>query len=260
MNTELEIDMSYATLPAAAALFRPSPNPAAALRLICFPYAGGGASAFQPWARLLPPAVELSALQPPGRETRRRELPFRTFAEAVEGLAEAISPLLDKPCAFFGHSLGALLAFETACCLRRTGQLQPCHLLLSSRRPPHLPEPLAPLAQLPEAEFIDAVQGRYGGIPEVILQEPELMALFLPTLRADFAVLESYTYHAEPPLAAAITVYGGSDDPLAPAAVLGQWQQHTTGSFAQVQFAGGHFYLQTQRAALLASIGERLLT
>lgn len=252
--------MQHATLPAGAVLFRPAPNPAAALRLICFPYAGGGASAFQPWARLLPPAVDLCALQPPGRETRRSEPPFRTFAEAIENLAQAIHPLLDKPCAFFGHSLGALLAFETARCLRRAGQPQPCHLLLSSRRPPHLPEPLAPLAELPEAEFIAAVQGRYGGIPEVILREPELMALFLPTLRADFAVLESYTYGAEPPLAAAIMVYGGNDDPLGPPAVLGEWQRHTTGSFAQVQFAGGHFYLQAQRAALLASIGERVLT
>lgn len=252
--------MQYATMPAGAVIFRPAPNPAAAVRLICFPYAGGGASAFQPWARLLPPAVELCALQPPGRETRRREPPFHTFAEAVESLAEAVHPLLDKPCAFFGHSLGALLAFETARCLRRAGQPQPGHLLLSSRRPPHLPEPLAPLAELPEGEFVAAVQERYGGIPEVILQEPELMALFLPPLRADFAVLESYTYAAEPPLAAAITVYGGSDDPVVPATVLGQWRQHTTGPFAQVHFAGGHFYLQTQRAALLTSVGERLLT
>lgn len=240
------------------AIVRPAPNPSAGLRLICFPYAGGGASVYHPWARLLPPAVELCVLQLPGRETRRGDPLYTTFAEAAAGLLEAIAPLLDKPCAFFGHSLGALLAFETARGLRRTGQPQPFHLLLSSRRPPQLPEPFGPIAGAAEAEFIAAVQRRYDGIPQVILQEPELLALFLPMLRADFAVLESHVYCEEPPLAAAITVYGGSADPIVTPAALDLWQMHTTGAFAHEQFAGGHFYLQAHRAALLASIAGRL--
>jgi medium-chain acyl-[acyl-carrier-protein] hydrolase len=244
--------------PPAGAVFRPAPNPAATLRLICFPYAGAGASAYHPWARLLPPAVELCALQLPGRELRRNERPYTTFAEAAAGLQATVAPLLDKPAVFFGHSLGALLAFETARGLRRAGQPQPRRLLLSSRRPPHLPEPFGPIAQLPEAEFVAEVQRRYDGIPQVILQEPELMALFLPTLRVDFAVLESHVYCEEPPLAAVITVYGGSDDPLVTPAALELWRQHTTGSFGREQFAGGHFYLQTQRGALLASIAKQL--
>jgi medium-chain acyl-[acyl-carrier-protein] hydrolase len=242
------------------AVFCPAPNPAAALRLICFPYAGGGASAYHPWAKLLPSTVEVCALQLPGRETRRREMPYTKFDEAINGLIQALEPLLDKPFAFFGHSLGALLAFETARRLRQAGQPQPYHLLLSSRQPPQLPEPFPPIASLPETEFVAEVQRRYDGIPQVILQEPELMALFLPILRADFAVLESHSYCEEPPLAAAITVYGGSHDPLVTAAALNQWRQHTTEAFVQEQFAGGHFYVQVQRAALVASITRRLLT
>jgi medium-chain acyl-[acyl-carrier-protein] hydrolase len=204
--------------------------------------------------------VELCALQLPGRETRRGEPPYRTFTQAADSLAGVISPLLDRPFAFFGHSLGALLAFETARRLRRNGQPQPLHLLLSSRRPPHLPEPFGPISHLPEDEFVAKVQQRYGGIPQVILQEPELLALFLPTLRADFGVLESHVYTDEPPLGAAITVYGGSEDPVVTAAALGQWRQHTAGAFAQAQFVGGHFYLQAQRDALLVDVGSRLLT
>jgi len=243
----------------AGAILRPAPKPDAALRLFCFPYAGGGASAYHPWARLLPPTVELCALQLPGRETRRSEPPYSTFDEAIAGLSAAIDPLLDKPFVFFGHSLGALLAFETARRLRGEGKPQPQHLLLSSRRPPQLPEPFGPVAALPEGEFIAEIRRRYDGIPQVILQEPELMALFLPTLRADFGVLESHVYQAEPPLAAPITVYGGSGDPIVTAAALSQWREHTVGAFAQQQFPGGHFYLQAQRAELVAAISKRLL-
>lgn len=243
-----------------AALVRPVSNPSAALRLFCFPYAGGGASAYHPWARLLPPAVEMCALQLPGRETRRHEPLHTNFDEAIAELSLAIEPLLDKPYAFFGHSLGALLAFETALYLRRKGQPQPQQLLLSSRRPPQLPEPLPPIAALPEAEFVVEIQRRYDGIPQVILQEPELLALFIPTLRADFGVLESHVYRDEPPLPAAMTVYGGREDPIVTAGALGQWRQHTTGPFALQQYSGGHFYLQTQRSGLLASISARLLT
>jgi len=243
---------------AAGALLRPAPNPSAALRLFCFPYAGGGASAYHPWARLLAPAVEVCALQLPGRETRRSEPLYTDFDETIVGLSAVIEPLLDKPFAFFGHSLGALLAFETALYLRQGGQPQPQHLLLSSRRPPQLPEPFPPIAFLPEAEFVAEIQRRYDGIPQAILQEPELMSLFVPVLRADFAVLESHVYHDEKPLSAAMTVYGGSADPIVTAAALGLWRQHTTGDFTLQQYTGGHFYLQAQRPALLASIAERL--
>jgi medium-chain acyl-[acyl-carrier-protein] hydrolase len=246
--------------PPATAVLRPLPQPNAALRLFCLPYAGGGASAYHPWARLLPPAIELCAVQLPGREARLREAPYTSFGEAVAGLGEALCPLLDRPYALFGHSLGALLAFELARWLRRNGQPEPEQLFVSSRRPPQLPEPYPPVAGLPDEEFIAKIQERYGGIPQLILQEPELMRMFLPILRADFKVLESYRYSVEPPLGCALAVFGGSEDAIATLAALREWQQHAAGTFSLREFAGGHFYLQTARAEVVASVVEVLLS
>ncbi len=244
--------------PPASAVVRPLPQPNAALRLFCLPYAGGGASAYHAWGRLLPPTIELCAVQPPGREARVREAPYTSFDEAVAGLGEALCPLLDRPYVLFGHSLGALLAFELARWLRRRGEPQPQQLFVSSRRPPQLPEPYPPVADLPDAEFTAKIQERYGGIPQVILQEPELMRMFLPILRADFKVLESYRYSVEPPLACALAVFGGSEDAIATPSALGQWQQHTAAAFSTRQFAGGHFYLQTLRADVVTAIADSL--
>jgi medium-chain acyl-[acyl-carrier-protein] hydrolase len=242
-----------------AAILRPFPNPAAALRLFCLPYAGGGASAYHGWGRLLPATIELCAIQLPGRETRRREPPYTDFGEAVAGLIDVACPLLDRPYALFGHSLGALLAFEMIRLLRRKGQPLPQQFFVSGRRSPQLPEPFPPIARLPDSEFVAAIQERYGGIPQAILQEPELMALFLPTLRADFRVLESHRYIAEPPLDCPIVVFGGREDSIATPLALRQWQVHTTADFCDRQFPGGHFYLQTQRAELVAAIVDSLL-
>jgi medium-chain acyl-[acyl-carrier-protein] hydrolase len=143
------------------------------------------------------------------------------------------------------------LAFEVARTLRRRGQPQPQRLIVSSRRPPHLPEPFPPMAELPDAEFVAAVQARYGGIPQPILQEPELLALFLPTLRADFSVLESYRYDEEAALACPIDAFSGDEDRIATTAAMRAWERHTTCLFATQQFAGGHFFLQTQRNEVL---------
>jgi medium-chain acyl-[acyl-carrier-protein] hydrolase len=245
--------------PQASAVLRPLPQPNAALRLFCLPYAGGGASAYHAWGRLLPPTIELCAMQLPGREARVREAPYASFGEAVAGLGEALCPLLDRPYALFGHSLGALLAFELARWLRRRGGPQPQQLFVSSRRPPQLPEPYPPVASLPDEEFTAKIQQRYGGIPQVILQEPELMTMFLPILRADFKVLESYRYSVEPPLACALAVFGGSEDAIATPSALGEWQQHTAGAFSMREFAGGHFYLQTLRTEVVSGVVDVLL-
>ncbi|MFN8470344.1 MAG: alpha/beta fold hydrolase [Caldilineaceae bacterium] len=242
-----------------AAVLRPLPQPDAALRLFCLPYAGAGASVYHAWSRLLPPTIELCAVQLPGREVRVRETPYTRFGEAITGLGEALCPLLDRPYALFGHSLGALLAFELARWFRHRGHPEPEVLFVSSRRPPQLPEPYPPVADLPDEEFTAKIQERYGGIPQVILQEPELMRMFLPILRADFKVLESYRYSVEPPLACALAVFGGSEDAIATPSALHEWQQHTAAAFSMRQFAGGHFYLQTARAEVVASVVDVLL-
>lgn len=247
--------MHLGAIPAAQPwLVEPDPQPGAALRLICLPYAGGGAVVYRPWRRLLPPSVALSIVQLPGRETRLREAPFTRMAALVAALAEAAAPLAAGPYALFGHSMGALVAFELARALRRAGAPAPRCLFVSGRRAPQLPDPEPPLHPLADGPFVGAMVRRYNAIPRVILEDVELLRLFLPTLRADFELIETYAYADEAPLACPIVALGGQDDVRARGADLEAWRAHTTASFRARQLPGGHFYLQDERAALIDEI------
>lgn len=236
----------------------PLPRPAARLRLFGFPYAGGGLAVFRQWAEALPAEMEFCPVQLPGRENRWREPAFDRLPPLVAAVADNLQPYLDRPFAFFGHSLGALIAFEVTRQLRRSGRPAPRQLFISARRAPHWPDPDPPLHALPEAAFVEGLQQRYNNLPPAILQDAELLALFLPTLRADFAVLETYVHAVEPPLACPITCYGGRQDPRVSAEALAAWGQVTTGAFATEFFPGGHFFLQTERAAVLAALSRAL--
>lgn len=233
-------------------------NRPARRRLFGFPFAGVGVTAFRGWADGLPPDVEFRPLLLPGRESRWREKPLARMAEVIDQLWPLIQPLCDLPFAFYGHSLGGLMAFELTRRLRREGAPMPTRLFLSSRRPPHLPDRYPPIHALPESAFIEAVQERYNGIPAVIRQDPDLMALFLPTLRADFSLFETYAYVDEAPLDIPLSVFGGEQDPGVARAELAEWERHTTAAFSLQMFSGDHFFLQSQRAALLAAIAQAL--
>lgn len=235
---------------------RPRPNPAARLRLFCFPYAGGGASVFSTWPRQLPEQVELCAIRLPGRETRLSERPFDRLTPLVQALATGIAPWLTKPFAFYGHSLGALVSFELARELRRRGAPQPHRLLVSGRRAPHLPGP-APVYNLPDPEFLSWIRA-LGGTPEEVLREPELLAMFLPILRADVAVNEAEPFVAEPPLDCPISAFGGLEDERAQRAELEAWRELTRGPFTLEMFPGGHFFLRSARDLFLRSVAAHL--
>jgi medium-chain acyl-[acyl-carrier-protein] hydrolase len=237
----------------------PKRQPEARLRLFCFPYAGAGASAYHPWGRFISPEIEVVAIQLPGRETRLREAAHTRLTPMVAVLAQSLEPLFDRPFAFFGHSLGALIAFELARELRRTGRRQPDHLTVSARRPPQLPDTDSPLHSLPQAAFVDSVQKRYNALPEVILKDQELLDLYLPALRADFEMLETYAYSSEEPLACSILALGGRDDARASREQLAQWELQTVGAFDLTLFDGGHFYLQPQRESVLQTLSRYLL-
>jgi medium-chain acyl-[acyl-carrier-protein] hydrolase len=236
----------------------PKPNPEARLRFFCFPYAGVGSVAYRGWADGLPPAVEVRPVQLPGRESRLREPAYTSLTALVAVLAETILSLLDRPYIFYGHSLGALVAFELARQLRRRQAPLPVHLFLSSRRASHLPDSRTPIYHLPDAAFTVEVQRRYNGIPQIILQDAELMALFLPTLKADFSILETYRYRDEPPFDFPISVFGGAQDPIVSAEELAAWRLHTAQAFTQLMFPGDHFFLQSQRSLLLSAISKEL--
>lgn len=234
------------------------PKPHARLRLFCFPYAGGAASLYRTWPQYLPADIELCAVQLPGRENRIRERPFPNLVELVGALLPNLSPYLDKPFALFGHSMGSLIAYEVAQQLHKYGQ-PPTHLLVSGRRAPMLPEPEALLHTLPSDEaFLTELQRRYNNLPAIIFEDAEVRELFVPLLRADFTLLETYQYTTKKALPCPLVALGGEADPHAIRAELQAWQALTQTDFALHLFPGGHFYLNEQAQPLLATIASYL--
>jgi medium-chain acyl-[acyl-carrier-protein] hydrolase len=234
---------------------RVAPAPAA-LRLVCFPYGGGGASVYRTWPQGLPDNVEVLAIDLPGRERRFRERPFDRLGPLVAALTDAVAPELSPPFAIYGHSLGALVGFSFARELRRRELPGPVHMFLSGRRAPQLPE-RAPIHALPDPEFLAGVR-RLGGVPDAVFNDAEIMAFFLPVLRADFTLVETASFAAAPPLACPITALGGVTDERATPEELDAWRVHTSAAFERKLFSGGHFYLQTERDALLAWLSAEL--
>ncbi|HTQ07988.1 MAG TPA: alpha/beta fold hydrolase [Polyangiaceae bacterium] len=223
-------------------------------RLFCFPHAGVGASAYRLWTRGLPTTIDVCSIQAPGREDRLREAPLTSIPALVDGIMGALGPELDLPFVFFGHSMGATVATEVARALEARGGSLPAHLVVSGRRPPHLPGTETPLATLPDAEFVAQVQRRYGGIPTTLLEEPEVMALLLPTLRADFTALETHRPPERAPLPFPVTAIGGAEDALTPREHLEAWRRETTHAFTTRLFSGGHFYLAAHLPEVLALV------
>jgi medium-chain acyl-[acyl-carrier-protein] hydrolase len=233
------------------------PNAQARLRLFCFPYAGSGASIFRTWSDGLPADVEVCPVQFPGRGTRLAETPFTQLSPLVQTLAQAMVPLLDKPFAFFGHSLGALVGFELARQLRRQSGVQPVRLFVSADRAPQIPRRDRPIHALPEGEFLEELR-RLNGIPGKVLEEAELMQIMLPVLRADFAVYETYAYATEPPLNCPISTLGGLQDHRVSRGDLEAWRDQTSDSFSLRMFPGDHFFWNTTQPLLLQVLSQEL--
>ena len=235
---------------------RPRVNDAASVRLFCFPYAGGGATLFRTWPDGLPPFVEVYAAQLPGRGPRLSEPAFTHLTPMVGALAEAIRPHLDKPFAFFGHSMGAMIGLELARLLRREHGPQPAHLFVSGRRAPQWPEDSRRTYDLPEDEFVEELR-RLSGTPREVLEHPELMQLMIPLLRADFAVCQTYEYVPEPPLSCPITVFGGVEDETGHEQ-LEPWREQTTSAFELRMFPGNHFFIHEAQPQVLQIVGQQL--
>ena len=227
------------------------------LRLFCFPFAGAAASTFREWPNGLPADVELCAVQLPGRETRMREAPLVRMDEMVASLADGLRGLLDEPFAFFGHSMGAFIAFELARELRRSGARGPSHLVVSAARAPHRPSSRRPLYALPEAQFVDELGGMNGTAPEVFAH-PELRQLVLRILRADCALCETWVYRPEAPLDCDITVLGGLQDREVDRDQLEAWRELTTGACTLRMVPGDHFFIRSARPQVLALVAASL--
>jgi medium-chain acyl-[acyl-carrier-protein] hydrolase len=235
----------------------PRPNPQARLRLFCFPYAGGGASLFRTWADDLPPAVEVCPIQLPGRENRFIEPRYTHVAPLIAALGEALHPYLDKPCALFGHSMGALIAFELARYLRQRDGFIPERLFVAAHRAPQLPYRRPPLHPLPDPAFTAALR-RLNGTPPGVLEHVELWELMLPLLRADFTLAETYTYTPDEPLTCPISAFGGMGDHEVDWEDIAAWSEQTRGSFTLRMLTGDHFFLHSARTLLLPAISQDL--
>ncbi len=228
------------------------------MRLFCFPYAGGGAATYRLWPAALPTWVELVAVQLPGTESRVREAPLQAIQRMVDEFAPLIAARSDLPFAFFGHSLGSILAFEVARALRRAGSRMPELLLVSGRRPPRVPDRHSPLRHLSDDDLVAQISTRYGGIRHEVFQHPELMALLLPGLRASITALETHEFVDEAPLQCPVFAFGGASDPMAPPPDIEAWRAETAGPFTSRIFPGEHFYLLHTPAPLLAEIARAL--
>jgi medium-chain acyl-[acyl-carrier-protein] hydrolase len=236
----------------------PRPDDTAPLRLWCFPFVGGGAAVWHPWAGGLTGVAEVRAVRLPGRETRLHEPLFRRSEDLVAALAAQIAPHTGRPYAFCGHSLGAIIGFEVTRRLRALGTPLPRMLVVSGSRAPHRPRPESPLHPLDDPEFVAQLDARYGGIPPELLAQPDVLALLLPATRADLEVYETYTYRAAPPLDVPVLALGGeADQAVSRDDVLG-WREHTRARFEADFFPGGHFF-QQQDVATVAGRVRRFL-
>lgn len=216
----------------------PRSNPK--LRLLCFPHAGGSARIFHTWSERLPSMVEVCAVELPGRGSRLFEIPFTSVDSLLPALGAELLPFLDIPFACFGHSLGARIAFEFCRWLREATQLTPQHFWAAGARAPHLPPDTPPIHDLPDLDFISKLR-RYDGTPEEIFNNPELMTLMIPALKADFSLLETYQYRPGDQLDCPITCFWGQQDAIANQADVAAWRQHTD-TFRLEAVSGHHFF------------------
>lgn len=233
-------------------------NTRSRLRLFCFPHAGGGASNFINWSSDLSAEIEVCPIQLPGRENRFKEPTFTQLFPLLETLEEVLLPLFNIPFAFFGHSLGALIVFEFARHLRRKRGILPIHLFVSAFRSPQLPNRLPLMHQLSEEEFLAQLR-RLKATPELILQNKELLELFLPILHADFMMSEVYTYSSEDPLDCPISVFGGLQDEFVTYDELKAWREQTISSFSIQMYPGDHFFLYSSRTVVLQTLFRKLM-
>lgn len=247
--------MSAATNPW---LTRMKAVPAPRARVLCFPFAGGTSAVYRAWQDRFSADVEVCAVNFPGRGSRFTEPPIRRMDAMLDGLCSGLTPFLDRPFAVFGHSLGAVIAFEWCRLLPGRGLRSPLRLFASGARGPQLPDPYSPIHHLPPDEFVHQMQVRYAGIPAEILAEPDLLALLLPPLQADLELFETYAFRQGPALDFPVTVFGGRQDHRLDDRQYQAWRQVTTRPVDFAMFDGGHFFVQESAAEVASAVARTL--
>ena len=242
---------------------RPQPNPDARLRLFCLPYGGGGGSLFRAWPAGLPPWVEVCPIQLPGREERLREPPMSELDRLLDALLVVLPEMLDRPFAFYGCSMGALVAFELTRCLRATRGLKASYLFCAAFPAPHLrSSALRKLDEVLAKETLDAelIRGLAltGLVPDHVLSQSETMKVMWPVLRSDFLTVNNYVYREEAPLECPISAFAGLQDREILRNEVGAWFQHTQAEFYLRTMPGAHLFMDSDREQLLECISRDL--
>lgn len=225
------------------------------LRLLCLPHAGAGALTYRTWGAGLAPQVDVWPVQPPGREHRVSQTPYDRLDPLVTDLARELIAVLEPPYAVFGHSVGAIVAFELVRQLQRLGGPAPVHLFVAGRHAPQQPYHLPRMHDAPIEDLAREI-GSLGGTPATFLADPDFLADMAPLLRADFAVNETYGYRPGPPLAVPITAFAATADPRAGRAHLAAWAEQTTAGFALRPIPGDHFAVINQARFVHGRIRE----
>lgn len=226
-------------------------------RVICFPHAGGSAIFFKPLAALLP-NLEAAALQYPGRQDRRAEPCASDLDELVAGAHAALEQWADRPLVFYGHSMGAVIAYEVARRCQRDGRYEPLGLVVSGRRAPsvHRDENVHTRS---DAEVIAEIR-RLSGTASALLDDEDVIAMIMPSTRADYQAIETYRYQPGPPLACPIVAVTGLADPRVTVPEAGRWAEHTSGTFELRTAPGGHFFHSEDWPATARLLTESVAT
>lgn len=232
-------------------------SPAAPVRLICFPNAGGSATAFRAWSAIIPAGVELLAVQFPGRQKRIKEPLVRDLREAVQQLLPAVMPLTEVPSAFFGDCAGSLVAYELIQALVARGGNLPRRLVVSCSRAPDLSPRHEPLYGLDDA-MLSAKMRELAFAPDWLLDDEPTLKAFLPLLRCDFELAETYVRRDGEPLPVPITAIAGTQDRITPKSDVAGWRAHTTKAFDLVPMAGGHDLAQTRAGDIMAVLADTI--
>jgi surfactin synthase thioesterase subunit len=230
-------------------------RPHAEFRLFCFPFAGGSAAAYHNWPMMASPRIQVCGVEYPGRGIRLEEEPFMSFPALIKNLADLLESAIDAPFAFFGHSMGGLVAFELARTLRERGARQPRHLFISGAPAPELPPSRKALYGASDADVLEELRD-LGGTPRELLDDRELMAMAVRTLRADYTALGTYEYRSAGLLEVPMTVLGGESDKVALPADLRGWQAQTAAGCRFKLFPGDHFYVHSAAAEILQLVAD----